>query len=174
MKKIGIWLIYIAVIAFILVYFFKIAPSFPKEDINAEAPFGLYKDMISMIKRQNYIFDYNITTIDKIIKYSGKKDGEKEQSEIYYNDELGDLESLNELIDIDLLNPNYVFDILENINDYTLDKENNKRTFTYNVKIEEKKMQIIIVTDLTSITNISIYDEKNTYDLKYENIGFTS
>lgn len=173
MKKYIIWIIYIIITFFAVIYFWKISPRYSKEDINAEAPFGLYKDMITMIKRDNYIFDYDITT-DIKIKYYGKKDGNKEQSVVYYNDEIGDIISLKEFIDLDLINPNYIFDILEDNNEYILNKENDKRTFTYNIDLKERKMRVIVETDLASITNISICFDEITYHLKYENIGFTT
>ena len=132
MKKKIIWIIYIVIIIFAVFYFTKISPRNEKEDINAEAPFGLYKDMISMIRRDNYFFDFDIISKDIKIKYTGKKDKTKEDSKIFYDDKVGEVVDLEKYIDLDFINPNYLFDILEE-NEYELDNKDEIRIFVYNI-----------------------------------------
>lgn len=178
MKK-KLWLVYIIVILVALGYILFIMPikkendgTIEESNIKEGQVYGSLEDMFTMLKKGNYEYTYNILINTEKYLYVGKKDGIKEKGIFTSKDEVTTYEMVNDLIDQNLINPTYIYELVKNL-EYSKDKYDEVRVFNYETEIDSLKTEIAIYTDYTSITKINVTNLKVQYSLSYKNIGFT-
>lgn len=172
-KKNYAWISYIIVVIILLLIILFVIPDkyfAPKKgynvnntDTTTEFPFKEYNKMIEEIKENNYTYNYEININTTIYTFDGKKVGNKEQSNFENKDN-----NINE----DLLNINYIFDLIKDIT-YKQFIYDNTRMYTYKLMLDNLDTEIIIYTDLNYITKILIANKYYQYNLTYKEVGTT-
>lgn len=172
-----LWLIYAILILISLGYILFIMPinkdeDLEKSNIKEGQVYSSLEDMFTMLKKGNYEYTYNVLINTEKYLYVGKKNGAKEKGTFTRKDETTTYEMVNDLIDQKLINPIYIYELVQNLK-YSEDKYDEVRVFNYETEIDNLKTEIAIYTDYTSITKINITNKKEQYSLSYKNIGFT-
>lgn len=184
--KFGGWMIFIGVL---LVIFAINARTNKSEDAPKEKDeqketvnFKNYETMQDELLKSNISYVYKITVGEKKYVFTGSKcndidEGFKESTDElikykivkdkYYKvsvDKEEEITNLYEGLDASFLNLNVLFN---NLKDYLygVEKEDNKRTITYN----KEGYQVSVITNLESITNINITNEFAVYNLEFTN-----
>ena len=168
---------YGVIIATLLIFILFIAPdkmfiksSNSTKNTTTKEDFKDYKKQQKELINNNYKYHFDINYNSKTYKCSGAKDdnglsGEcSEPKKIKYNQD-----NINDKLTIDTnyLNPEYVFDLIKDI-EPILENLYVKRYYTYNVKLVGLDGKIIVYTDTKHITQISIMNGYYTYSIYYE------
>lgn len=122
---------------------------------SSEFPFRNLSDMWDILNDGNYSYEYEIMVGANLYNYEGTNS----------NNELEIDESINK----NFLNTSYVNNIIKDIEPKKFNYDD-YRMFTYNLKIDDIETEVIIYTDLKSITKIVISNPYYQYNLKYSNI----
>lgn len=146
-----------------------------------------YEEKWQKFARDNYSYTYTITKNEEIIKYEGVvKEGvdsgyrERKDGIIRYSiengivyevliDEKNEIQTLYENVDVTLLNPTSIYEIIKTIsaNDTDILEEKEQTNYDYNMKIEEEEVKIQVIVDDTQIKNITIEKTNETYQLDF-------
>ena len=122
---------------------------------SSEFPFRNLSDMWDILNDGNYSYEYEIMVGANLYNYEGTNS----------NNELEIDESINK----NFLDTSYVNNIIKDIEPKKFNYDD-YRMFTYHLKIDDIETEVIIYTDLKSITKIVISNPYYQYNLKYSNI----
>ena len=122
---------------------------------SSEFPFRNLSDMWDILNDGKYSYEYEIMVGANLYNYEGTNS----------NNELEIDESINK----NFLDTLYVNNIIKDIEPKKFNYDD-YRMFTYNFKIDDIETEVIIYTDLKSITKIVISNPYYQYNLKYSNI----
>ena len=122
---------------------------------SSEFPFRNLSDMWDILNDGNYSYEYEIMIGANLYNYEGTNS----------NNELEIDESINK----NFLDTSYVNNIIKDLEPKKFNYDD-YRMFTYNLKIDDIETEVIIYTDLKSITKIVISNPYYQYNLKYSNI----
>ena len=157
-------------------------------NIEEKVEFRDYELMQKDLLKSNYSYEYVISNADEKVIYKGEKTGvletgyreTSEETIKYYIDENGlykvqvdelyAFDKLYENVIEDLIDPNYIFEII-NDQSYLTEEVENTRTYTYKYSLEEVDYEVIVKTNNLDILQINIKFADKLYELKYNDIN---
>ncbi len=132
-----------------------------------------YKKQLEQLLNENYSYHYDLNYNGETYKCEGikKKEEEKgkciEPESIEYNND--NYQEVFKNINTKYLDVNYIYNIIKEL-DPEMTNLNVKRYYTYDVNILNMKGNIIVYSDLSRITQITIANGYLTYVLYFDNI----
>ena len=182
--KMGLYFIFLTIVGIFVIF-----NNPPSKRIEEERPIEekSLMELQSNLLNNNYEFEYQITSNDKITRYNGKRFKDKElgyketkdiylkyykENNIFYKLVLDEKQPLNNLYEVDsnFLEASYIFNLIKlekTIKDY----EDNLRINKYEFILKEQPIIISVFYSSTEITEINITYLENIYKLTYKNIG---
>lgn len=190
----GLWMLFLLFVIIISFIGGEATKNENNQNVNTPAiqeevtEFKDYKEMQAELLKLNFEYEYSITNGNNKVVYKGEKidnleTGYRETHEEtikYYIDETGlykvqmdelyALDKLYENIFESLIDPEYIFNTI-NEQSYLTEESDNTRFYTYKFILDGINYEVVIYTDLENITQINVKFEDNLYELKYTNIN---